>query len=276
MRLLAAELQELRSAARLTREQVEEQAGVNQGTLWRIEKAQAKPHNGTLEALFELYGVPAERRTELLELAQAAKTPGWSHTGPQQVHDAGYAAYVAFESQAKAMHNYESIYVPGLLQTEEYARASMVDGPPMERAVIDARVRIRTERQAVLSRQGDGVEPLQFWAVMDEALLHREVGDRSVLRRQLQKLIDEADRPNVTLQVIPFSKGAYPWMNGGFVRFVFGSAAPDLIYEERLGGSVFMEREEEVDRYGFVFDQLRARALSPRDTIAFIAKLMTS
>jgi len=141
LRRLAAELKALRAEAQLTREQVEEQTGVNQGTLWRIEKGQAKPHNGTLETLFDLYGVAESRRTELIELTRGAKDPGWlgqfKDALLKEVMPEVYAAYIGFETEAKTMNTYESSFVPGLLQTEEYARAVMIDGWPMEADAVE-------------------------------------------------------------------------------------------------------------------------------------------
>jgi transcriptional regulator with XRE-family HTH domain len=276
LRRLAAELKTFRAEAELTREQVQERTGVNQGTLWRIEKGQAKPHTGTLEALFELYGVAESRRAELIELTRGAKYPGWLR-GYRQYDDElseGYAAYISFESEAKSAQNYESLFVPGLLQTEEYARATMVDGLPMEAEAIDRRVQVRMERQAILTRKREAGDPLQFWAVVDEAALRREIGGPVIMRAQLGRLLEMSERPNITLQVIPFSKGAHPGMHGSFVRLTFGSAAPDLIYEERLAGDLFLETEAEIDRYSLVFDHLRARALAPRDSSTMIARLI--
>ncbi|GAA1720071.1 helix-turn-helix transcriptional regulator [Kribbella yunnanensis] len=276
LRRLAAELTAFRAAAKLTREQVEDQTGVNQGTLWRIEKGRAKPHNGTLETLFDLYDVPARRRAELIDLASGAKYPGWLRQYREYTNELsdGYATYISFESEAKALHNFETIVVPGLLQTEEYARATMIDGLPMEDEGIERRVQMRMERQTVLTRKRQGADPLQFWAVVDEAVLHRAVGGPAVMRAQLGRLLEMNERPNINLQVIPFAKGAHPGMTGPFVRFVFGSLAPDLVYEERLAGDLFLELEAEIDRYGYVFDQLRARALSPRDSSSLIAELI--
>jgi transcriptional regulator with XRE-family HTH domain len=276
LRRLAAELKAFRAEAKLTREQVQEQTGVNQGTLWRIEKGLAKPHNGTLEALFELYDVAGSRRLELIELTRGAKYPGWLRQYRQYDDELsqGYAAYISFESEAKAAQNYESLFVPGLLQTEEYARATIIDGLPMEADAVERRVQMRIERQAILTRKREIGDPLQFWAVVDEAALRREVGGPTVMRAQLGRLLEMSERSNITLQVIPFDKGAHPGMVGSFVRLVFGSAAPDLIYEERLAGELFLETEAEIDRYSLVFDHLRARALGPRDSSALIATLI--
>jgi transcriptional regulator with XRE-family HTH domain len=273
LRRLAAELKALRAEAQLTREQVQEQTGVNQGTLWRIEKGQAKPHNGTLETLFDLYGVAGSRRTELIELARGAKHPWWLRQ-LKDVMPQSYAAYISFESEAKVAHNYESLYVPGLLQTEEYARAALVDGLPRDADQFELSVQTRMERQLVLSRKREGRDPLEFWAVVDEAALRREVGGRAVMRGQLGRLLEMSERPNITLQVIPFDRGAHPGMPGAFVHLKFGAVAPDIVYVESVAGDMFLESEAEIDRHGLVFDHLRATALSPRDSSALIATLI--
>lgn len=230
LRRLAAELRALRAEAELTREQVEEQSGINQATLWRLEKGQARPHTGTLETLFELYGVENTRRAGLIELARGAKSPGWIRQYP---------------------HYSDAI-------SDGYAR----------------RVQVRLQRQTILSRDLPERDPLEFWAVLDEAALHREVGGLDVMRAQLGRLLELGELPNVTLQVIPFDRGHYRGMDNSFSRLRFGSGTPDIVHVEGLAGDLFLESEAEVDRFGLVFDHLRATALSPRDSCALIATMM--
>lgn len=272
LRRLAAELRLLRAQAELTREQVQERVGVNQGTLWRLEKGQAKPHTGTLEILFDLYDVPAGRRGELIELARGGTQPWWLRQ-LKDLMSSSYTAYISFESEAKAAHNYESLYIPGLLQTEEYARAALIDGLPRDTEKFDLSLQTRMERQKVLSPAREGQDPLELWAVIDEAALRREVGGRAVMRAQFARLLEMTERPNVTLQVIPFDRGTHPGMLGAFVQLKFGAVAPDIVYVESVAGDIFLESDAEIERHGLVFDHLRATALSPRDTCAFIAAL---
>ncbi|NUS00151.1 MAG: helix-turn-helix domain-containing protein [Kribbellaceae bacterium] len=276
LRRLAAELRALRAEAALTREQVEQQSGVNQATLWRIEKGQARPHTGTLETLFDLYGVDDTRRTNLIELARGAKSPGWIRQYPHYsdaISD-GYAAYMSFEAEAKAVNNYESLLIPGLLQTEDYARTIMVDGFGADTETVERRVQVRLQRQTILSPERPERDPLEFWAVIDEASLRREVGGPDVMRAQLGRLLELGELPNVTLQVIPFDRGHYRGMDNSFSRLKFGSGMPDIVHVEGLAGDLFLESEPEVDRFGLVFDHLRATALSPRDSCAMIAAIM--
>lgn len=184
-----------------------------------------------------------------------------------------YVTYISLESEAKIAHNYESLYIPGLLQTEEYARAALVDGLPRDPEKFDLSLQTRMERQTVLTGPRDGQDPLELWAVIDEAALRREVGGRAVMRAQFGRLLELAERPNVTLQVIPFDRGSHPGMLGAFVQLKFGGVAPDIVYVESVAGDIFLESEVEIERPSLVFDHLRATALSPRDTSSFIAAL---
>jgi len=257
---LAAELRRLRSAAGLSREQVEEQTGVNEGTLYRIETARARPQKRTLVALLDLYGVDETVKTDLVELSRSADGQGWSR--PYQWQLPGeYAAYISFEAEARAVHNYESLFIPGLLQTPDYARALSAGVlPGATEAEIEERVQARAERQKLL----EGDDALSLWAVVDEAAVRRVVGDRRVMAAQLEHVVSMTRRPNVTVQVIPFDAGAHPGMPGSFVHMEFSDEGdPDLVYVDTLAGDIFLEAEDDLRRYRSMFDHLRAAALSP-------------
>jgi transcriptional regulator with XRE-family HTH domain len=266
---LAAELRRLRADAGLSREQVEEQTGVNEGTLYRIETARARPQRRTLIALLDLYSVGDPMRTDLIELSRSADGQGWSR--PYQWQLPGeYAVYISFEAEARAEHNYESLFIPGLLQTPEYSRA-MSQGvlPAATEPEIDERVQARIERQKLL----DGSEPLQLWAVVDEAAVRRVVGGRKVMAAQLDHVLAMMKRPNVTVQVIPFDAGAHPGMPGSFIFLEFRDEGdPELVYVDAQAGDMFLESEGDLRRYRTMFDHLRASALSP----ARSADLITS
>jgi transcriptional regulator with XRE-family HTH domain len=257
---LAAELRRLRSDAGLSREQVEDQTGVNEGTLYRIETARARPQKRTLVALLDLYGVDETVKTDLVELSRSADGQGWSR--PYQWQLPGeYAAYISFEAEARAVHNYESLFIPGLLQTPDYARALSAGVlPDATQDEIDERVQARAERQKLL----EGDDPLSLWAVVDEAAVRRVVGDRRVMAAQLEHVVSMTRRPNVTVQVIPFDAGAHPGMPGSFVNMEFRDEGdPDLVYVDTLAGDIFLEAEDDLRRYRSMFDHLRAGALSP-------------
>jgi transcriptional regulator with XRE-family HTH domain len=270
LRRLAAELRRLRADAGYSREQVEEQTGVNEGTLYRLETARARPQRRTLIALLDLYRVEAPLRDDLIEIARSADGQGWARPYRWQL-PGEYAAYISFEAEARVVHNYESLFIPGLLHTEDYDRA-MVAGvlPTATTEEITERVEARAERQKLL----EGDDPLELWAVVDEAAIRRVVGGPAVMRGQLSRVLDMMDRPNVTVQVITFDSGAHPGMPGAFVHMEFRDKLdPDLVYVDTLAGDIFLEADEDIRRYRDMFDHLRAGALSPADSARLIASV---
>ena len=269
LRRLSAELRRLRSAAGMSREHVEEQTGINEGTLYRIETARARPQRRTLIALLDLYSAPEPLRNDLLELARGADDQGWLRQY-QSALPGEYSAYISFEAEARSVRNYESLFIPGLLQTEPYARA-VITGvlPTATELEVDQRVQARLERQELLTAD----EPLELWAVIDEAAIRHLVGGRMVMAAQVAHLIDMARLANLTIQVIPFEVGAHPGMPGSFVYMEFKDPADsDLVYIDTMAGDLFLESEADLRRYGSMFDHLRAVALSPSETLG----LMTS
>jgi transcriptional regulator with XRE-family HTH domain len=271
LRRLAAELRRLRAASELSREQVEEQTGVNEGTLYRIETARARPQRRTLLALLDLYQVTDPLRSDLLDVAKSAGGQGWARPYHWQL-PGEYAAYISFEAEARAVHNYESLFIPGLLQTEDYGRA-MIRGvlPTVTDAEVSERIKVRTERQKLL----DGPDPLELWAVVDEAVIRRVVGGRAVMATQLLHVLDMMNRPNITVQVITFDGGAHPGMPGAFVHMEFRDELdPELVYVDTLAGDIFLEADDDVRRYRQMFDHLRAGALSPPDSAELISSIV--
>lgn len=183
-----------------------------------------------------------------------------------------YSTYIGFEREARTVLNFECSFVPGLLQTEDYARAAirrgMPDGKPED---IQARVEARIERQERLT----GDEPLSLWAIIDEAVLRREVGGVDVMRAQLDHIRKMAELPVVTLQVIPFNAGAHPGMSGEFVILRFEEpVGADVVYIESMAGDLFLETPADVTRYTMMFEHLRALALSPDDSVTHIRQIV--
>jgi transcriptional regulator with XRE-family HTH domain len=260
----------LRAQSELSREQVEEQTGVNEGTLYRIETARARPQKRTLIALLDLYEVGDPLRADLLAVARSAGGQGWARPYNWQL-PGEYAAYISFEAEARAVHNYESLFIPGLLQTEAYGRA-MVKGvlPTATEDEINERIEARSERQKLL----DGDEPLELWAVVDEAAIRRVVGGPRVMAAQLEHVVQMTDRPNITVQVITYDSGAHPGMPGAFVFMEFKDELdPELVYVDTLAGDIFLEADDDIRRYRAMFDHLRAGALSPPDSAKLIASV---
>lgn len=268
LRRLAAELRKYRAAAKLTREQVTDKTAINEVTLYRIETGRARPQKRTLLALLDLYEVDEPRRSELVELSRSAEYPGWLRKYQSELPEV-YTAYISFEAEARSERNYESLFIPGLLQTEDYTRAVVKAGlPTANHDEVERYVQARMERQAVLAKE----RPLQLWAIFDEAAIRRVVGGGHIMKAQTRHLIEACERPHVTVQVIPFDKGAHPGMHGSFIHLDFpDSADADLVYVESMAGDLFLEEEPEIRRYTSAFDHMRALALSPGDSVKLIA-----
>lgn len=268
LRRLAAELRRLRKGADLTREAVTDKTGINNATLYRIETGRARPQMRTLTGLLNLYEVDDEQRAYLTSLCRDASQQGWLRPYHSDLPEE-YTAYISFESEAQGVRNYESLFIPGLLQTEDYARA-VIRGvlPAATDTEVEDRVRARIERQEVLTKDA----PLKFWAVLDEAALRRVVGGPAVMRAQLDQLASAAKAPNVTFQVIRFGAGAHPGMPGQFVLMDFiDPMDTDLIYIDSMAGDLFLESDADISRYRTIFDNLVAVALSPNDSVSLVA-----
>ncbi|MEU0536169.1 DUF5753 domain-containing protein, partial [Amycolatopsis tolypomycina] len=254
----------LRSGVRTT--------GGSSVTLYRIETAKAKPQKRTLVALLNLYGVDQGQRDYLLALLKDAGVQGWLRPYHSELPEE-YTAYISFEREAQSVRNYESLFLPGLLQTEDYARA-VIRGvlPAATDEQVEDRVRARMERQPLLTKD----KPLKLWAVVDEAALRRVVGGPAVMAAQLRQLAELASAPNITLQVIRFGAGAHPGMPGQFILLDFADPADtDLIYIDSMAGDLFLESEADISRYRSIFDNLVAVALSPNDSVSLITELAT-
>jgi len=254
----------------MSREEVSDQTGINNVTLYRIETAKAKPQKRTLVALLNLYNVDQGQRDYLVALLKDASVQGWLRPYHSELPEE-YTAFISFESEAQGVRNYESSFLPGLLQTEDYARA-VIRGvlPAATDEQVEDRVRARMERQPLLAKS----PPLKFWAVVDEAALRRVVGGPAVMKAQLEHLAEVVAAPNITLQVIPFGAGAHPGMPGQFILLDFADPMDtDLIYIDSMAGDLFLESEADISRYRSIFDNLVAVALSPKDSASLVAEL---
>jgi transcriptional regulator with XRE-family HTH domain len=270
LRRLAAELRSLRASSGLTRDEVVERTGINVATMYRIEHARVRPQTRTLRTLLDLYGVEKDQQAELVGWLRDARERGWLHAYQSELPEQ-YMNFIGFEGEAESAWNYESLFVPGLLQTEDYARAVIRGGfPTAGQDEIEHRVEVRMGRQDVL--RGDN--PLQLWGIVDEAALRRQVGGQPVMRAQLRHLLDASELPHVTFQVIPFDVGAHAGMPGSFIVLQFAEdAIPDVIYVDSMAGELFLEEDRDVRRYKLVFEHLRAVAASPDASRKLIASI---
>jgi hypothetical protein len=215
--------------------------------------------------LCEIYGVPPEDSTQLATLVRESKQPSW-----WQAYDLPHGTFIGLEAAASSILDYESSLVPGLLQTEDYATA-VVEGVLYDASpdVVRQRVEARLKRQTLLTQD----VPPEFWAVIDEAALHRLVGGPGVMCGQLEALVDRAALPSVTVQVIPFESGAHPGMDSTFTILHLEAEVADVVYIEGLAGHLYQESPADLQRYRRLFDQLRAIALSPKESLAKISVL---
>ncbi|HZN18514.1 MAG TPA: DUF5753 domain-containing protein, partial [Micromonosporaceae bacterium] len=216
--------------------------------------------------LLTLYGVKDEHtRTDLLTLATQANTPGWWHRYGS-VLPAWFQAYIGLETAATLIRTYEVKFIPGLLQTEDYARAVILLGHSSSSPTdIEHRVQLRMQRQRSVFEHPGGSP--RVWAVVDEAALRRPVGGPKVMRAQLQRLIEATAQPDIRLQVIPFSAGGYAAAGGPFTIMRFpDQEIPDVVYLELLTNALYLEKPEDTVEYALTMNELCIEAETPART----------
>lgn len=262
--VLGKRLQDLRERAGLSYEEAGRALDVTHATIRRMEKAEVGLKLPYVEKLLTTYGITApEQIGGFLALAREANRPGWWHSFRDVLPD-WFSAFVSLEGEASVIRAYEPHYVPGLLQTPDYARAALRAGLPHAAAEeIDRLVDLRVERQALLSRAD---APL-LWVVMDETVLRRWIGGREMMREQISALIGATEMPNVRLQVIPFSAGPHPAMYGPFHIFRFQlQELPDIAYSESLVGGVYFDERDDVSTFLEALDRMCAQAAPAQST----------
>ncbi|MFB9234712.1 helix-turn-helix domain-containing protein [Plantactinospora siamensis] len=266
-RRLGAELRRRRETAGVTIESVAEELECSASKISRIETGHTSATPRDVRDMLRIYGVVGAESDELVQIAREARQKGWWH--PYSTVLTG--AYVGMEAAASSIRAYEQQVVPGLLQTEEYAKAMIrAARPDIADEEVDQRVRVRLGRQSLLSQD----DPIDLWVVLDEAVVSRPVGGDTVMRTQLARLVEAAELPNVTLQILPFEAGGHAGMDGTFTILDFPEAGdPDVVYAENATGGLFLEKSEELQKYIFIFDHIRAAAIPPEESVALIAKL---
>jgi transcriptional regulator with XRE-family HTH domain len=269
--LLGAQLRRLREANGITREQAGYVIRGSESKISRMELGRVGFKERDVIDLLTLYGVADERqRTEMLVLTRDANTPGWWHRYSDLL-PSWFQSYLGLEAAASLIRTYEVQFVPGLLQTDEYARAVILLGhagaDPME---IERRVRLRVARQQLLAR----ADPPQLWAVVDEAALRRPIGGPAVMRRQLEALIDATRQPRFRLQVIPFNVGGHAAAGGSFTILRFADPdLPDVVYLEQLTSALYLDKPEDVDQYAAAVGRLYIDAAPPTRTAEILHRI---
>ena len=270
--LLGAQLRRLREAKRISLEDAGNVIRASHSKISRLETGRVGFKDRDIADLLTLYGVTDEAdRRALRDLASRANAQGWWHDY-SDVLPSWLEAYVGLEEAATQIRAYEVQFVPGLLQTGDYARAVTVLGHPNAPArEIDRRVGLRLARQVVLTRPA----PPNIWAVLDEAVLRRPIGGAEIMRAQIRHLIEIAQRPNVTVQVIPFQAGGHAAAGGPFSILRFAEYdLPDVVYLEQLTSALYLDKKEVLDSYLMVMDRLAVEAMTPTASLKTMRALL--
>ncbi|NXY95490.1 helix-turn-helix domain-containing protein [Streptomyces sp. BR123] len=275
-RRLGMELRKLREDKGMTAEQVAERLLVSQSKISRLENGRRSISQRDVRDLCDVYEVEDRRLVEsLMQMAKDSRQQGWWHA----FGDIPYSVYIGLETDASSLRTYEPQMVPGLLQTPEYAHA-LIRGaaPETGPADVEKRVQVRMHRQKRLSETDNNnpeIGPLRLWAVIDEAALRRHVGDAQMMIDQLEYLIQQSEQPYITVQVMPFSMGAHPGMNGQYAILEFPDATDStVVYIEGVTSDLYLEKANDVQKYSVMYEHLRAQALNVDQTRQFISDII--
>jgi len=270
--LLGAQLRRLRESKGITREDAGWEIRASGSKISRMELGRVSFKERDVADLLSMYGVQdTAEREALLRLARQANNPGWWHHYGD-ILPPWFQSYLGLEAAASLIRTYEIQFVPGLLQTPEYARAVILLGHAGATAdEIDRRVELRRQRQQILDR----IEPPQLWAVIDEAVLRRPIGGADVMQAQIQALIEAAKKPNVRLQIIPFHAGGHAAAGGPFAILRFPEPElPDVVYVEQLTSAIYLEKRDDVDHYAIAMERVCIDAEPPSHTQDILGKLL--
>lgn len=256
-RQLGAMLRKLRTRQGMTLEEAGRLVGVSKATVSRYE-TQAGPVKWiVVDALCREYGAAEAEREAIVRLAKDAKQQGWWNSFADTIPES-MNLLLTLEDEAVHEDHFSCVYVPGLLQTRAYSTAlQKANEVPLEASEIERLVDIRMKRQDILTRP----KPPRLWAILDESVIRRVVGSPATMKEQLGRLLDANESPHIRLQVLPFSKGAHAAALGSFVIIGGTEAALDVVYVDFHTGSLFLEKEDELERYRLAFEYLRAQAL---------------
>ncbi|GAA4510782.1 MULTISPECIES: helix-turn-helix domain-containing protein [Nonomuraea] len=268
-RQLANRLRDLRHDSNMSIAEVAEALLCSAAKISRIETAQRRASLRDVRDLCRLYGV--EDPSELMALAKDAREQGWWQDG----EDVDFRPVPGLENDAIAISEFETTTIPGLLQTEDYARA-VIQGflPQIDPSVREDRVAYRMKRQNVLRK----TKPPRYWVLLDESALHRHIGGEQTMADQLDQVAEMAAAPRITVQVVPYTVGAHMALDSAFMLLEFDPSAgvADTVYMDTLAGQIFQEKPAQLARFREVLNQLRAVALSPKDSIALVRQRSTA
>ncbi|WP_151476506.1 helix-turn-helix domain-containing protein [Streptomyces albicerus] len=268
-RQLGAMMRKLRARKGLTLEEAGRLVGASKATISRYE-TQAGPVKWlVVDALCREYGATDAERTAVVGLAKDVKQQGWWSSFADSIPES-MNLLLTLEDEAVREDHFSCVYVPGLLQTRGYSTAlQQANEVRLEPAEIERLVDIRMKRQEILTRP----KPPHLWAILDESVLRRVVGSPEIMKEQLGRLLEGNESTQVTLQVLPFSKGAHCAALGSFVIIGGREPALDVVYVDFHTGSLFLEKDEELERYRLAFEYLRAQALDIEASSSLIHRI---
>jgi transcriptional regulator with XRE-family HTH domain len=270
--LLGSQLRRLRESKGITREDAGYSIRGSESKISRMELGRVSFKERDVADLLTLYGVTDEtERAALLGLAREANAAGWWHSYTDVLPN-WFQTYVGLEEAAALIRTYEVQFVPGLLQSEEYARTvTRLGQPSASPEDIERRVALRMQRQKLLVSE----RAPRLWAVIDEAALRRALGGRKVMRGQIERLIEAADQPGVTIQVMPFQFGGHSAEGGAFTILRFPEQdLPDVVYLEQLTSALYLDKREDVDQYSQAMERLCVDSLQPEQTVKLLHSIL--
>ncbi|SCL34609.1 Helix-turn-helix domain-containing protein [Micromonospora nigra] len=270
--MLGAQLRRLRESSGVSREGAGWEIRASESKISRMELGRVGFKERDVADLLTLYGVTAaHERAALLKLARDANSPGWWHRYGD-ILPSWFQSYLGLEAAAALIRTYEVQFVPGLLQTPEYARAVVLLGHGRaSQEQVDRRVDLRMRRQDLLRRP----QPPQLWAVVDEAALRRPMGGPEVMRGQLEALIEATRAPTVRLQIIPFAAGGHAAAGGAFTILRFGDRdLPDIVYIEQLTSAIYLDKRDDLDFYAVAMERLCVEAEPPERTPEILERII--
>lgn len=268
-RRLGTELRSLREAAEKTSEEVAEHLGCAQSKISRIENGRSPVNPGDVRLMLELYGIDGSRVDQLVGLARESRQKGWWQPYASALPKS-FQTYVGLEAEAKLLRSYAPQLIPGLLQTEVYARAVIRTDVGVAEEDVERRVAVRMSRQQLLTQK----RPLRLWALIDEAVLRRPVAGVEVMGAQLRHLAEMTKLRNITVQVLPYAAGEHSCMSGAFVLMSFPESHDgDVIYLDDLNGGQLTGKPDEAQRFSLIFDRLLTKAYDAPTSLEVIDSL---
>jgi transcriptional regulator with XRE-family HTH domain len=266
-RELASRLRELRTRSGLMVDDVARELLCSSAKISRIETGKRSPTLRDVRDLCRLYEVSEAEQDRLMIIARESKQPGWWN----RFDDLEIEFLIGLEIEAKRINSYESVNLPWAFQTEDYAR-TIIKGilPRIDDRILDERVAARMKRQDLLRSPNSP----HLWSLIDESAFHRAIGGNRVMKEQMSKILEVADAPNVTMQVVPFEAGAHPGLDNTFTLLEFDKAVlGPVVFVEILAGNLYLEGEAQIERYREVLEHLRACALSPSNSARLVNEI---